>query len=292
MNKRKLLKQIMLGLSMSACSFCAFALDVIKLQTHQMSQNKAAHSAAVLQRALEITEPEYGAFKLEEVNITMNSARLLQSLITGELINVAYGPERNLWQEKIISVKVPVRLGLLSYRLLLVNKNALDEFKDVDSLDELKKIPVGLHSGWMTTKVLKANQFNTFEAGHFESLFLMLNKHRFDYIPRGIYEIFDELSARQDTLTNLTIEPTIALYIPTLTYVNVSPTQPRLAKRLEAGLITMLNSGELKTLLYQYYGKDIKQANLESRNIIKINNAGFNPPKELEQHMLLSDFPK
>lgn len=283
------LKHTAIVLLITLCSCRSYAIDIVKLQTHQMSENKAAHNAEVIKRALEITEPEYGAFKLEQINITMNSARLLQTLIAGELINVALGPERELWEQQVISVKVPVRLGLLSYRLLLTNKGALSNFEKVTTLQVLKAIPVGLHSGWMTTQVLKSNNFNVIEAGHFESLFLMLNKHRFDYIPRGIYEVYDELATHQPNLSNLVVEPTIALYMPTLSYVNISPSKPRLAKRLELGLLAMLETGELKTLLYKYYGEDIKRADLKNRKIFTIENPNFETQNSFKDKMLLTD---
>jgi hypothetical protein len=271
-------------------SFNSNAVDIVKLQLQQMSKNKAAHNTEVIRRALEITEPEFGDFRLDKINTTMSSARMLQSLIEGSLINTVIVPESDLWDKHTISVKVPVRLGLLSYRLLLVNKSDLSKFEKINTLDELKAIPVGLHKGWVTTKLFNLNAFNVIETGHFEGLFLMLNRYRFDYIPRGVYEVYDELASRQDVLKDIVVEPTIALFIPTMSYVNVSPTDPKIAKRLASGLLQLQNNGELKKILHKYYGNDIKRANLKNRKVFEINHPNFSPHDKLNYEILLENF--
>ena len=48
---------------------------------------------------------------------------------------------------------------------------------------------------------------------------------------------------------NVVIEPTIALYISTHSYVYVSPKNPRLYKRLEEGLTKLKTNEELEPLL-------------------------------------------
>lgn len=74
----------------------------------------------------------------------------------------------------------------------------------------------------------------------------MLNHDRFDFLPRGVNEIFEEYALRKDLLENVIIEPHLALYIPGATYVFVSPKYPELAERLEIGLIYgSINNGTI-----------------------------------------------
>ena len=152
--------------------------------------------------------------------------------------------------------------------------------KDVKDFDDLTKLTAGLQSGWVTAEVYKKLAVDVIIGHNFEGLFLMLNKHRFNYIPRAIYEIYDEYESRKDKLTDVVIEPTLALYLPMATYVYVSPSEPRLAERVEAGLRKLVSTGEMKKILFKYYAKEINQANLKSRRIIKIDNPYFNE-KEL-----------
>ena len=104
----------------------------------------------------------------------------------------------------------------------------------------------------------------------------MLNNDRFDYFPRAIYEVYDELENRQNILKDIVVEPTLALYIPTASYVYVSHEKPRIAQRLKYGLQQMVKNGELKVLFNKYYKEDIIRADLQNRKIIKIKNSYFN----------------
>lgn len=273
-----------------ACVFFSiksYSVDIVKLQLQQFSEHKAAHNSDVIRRALEITEPEYGAFKLQLIEINMNGDRMIHSSLSGELINTVIVPPSNEWDRQHIAIRIPIRLGLLSYRLLLVNKADLAKFEKIQTLQELKDLRVGLTNYWETTKILKNEAFNILETAHFDGLFLMLDKQRFDYLPRGIYEIFSELNARQNVLSNVVVEPTIALHIPMLSYVYVSPSEQRLAKRIKAGLQKLMFNGELKTLLYKHYGEDLVRANLKDRKVFEIKNSYYNQYDSIYNNYLL-----
>jgi len=108
-------------------------------------------------------------------------------------------------------------------------------------------------------------------------------------LPRSIYEIYAELEERKDTLENVVVEPTIALNIPMLSYVYVSPSEPRIAKRIKSGLQKLLANGELKELLYKHYGDDIIRANLQGRKIFQIENNYYNhDDNEYNNYLLYS----
>jgi len=65
---------------MALFSLKSYSVNLVKLQSQQMYENKAVHNAEVIRRTLEVTVPEYGPFKLEIVNLTMSSARMLKAL--------------------------------------------------------------------------------------------------------------------------------------------------------------------------------------------------------------------
>ncbi|MCJ8318601.1 MAG: transporter substrate-binding domain-containing protein [Colwellia sp.] len=233
---------------------------------------RSRYKDEVLLRALDISKQHYGPFTLEYINVDMTTNRALISISTDKLINLFIAPASKKWEKGTIPIKVPIRLGLLSYRLLLINKNNLDKFNKVESLTDLKKLTAGLQSGWTTTDIFNEHNIKSIIGHSFEGLFLMLDKNRFDYFPRAIYEAYDELENRKHTLTDIVVEPTIALYIPMPTYVYVSSSEPQIAKRLEFGLQKMATNGELKAILNMYYKEDIARANLQQRKIIEIKN--------------------
>ena len=112
--------------------------------------------------------------------------------------------------------------------------------------------------------------YNVLRVHNYESLFKMLNARRFDYIPRGVHEIYDELEARSKDIDNLMVEPHIVLLMPLPTYTYVSPKEQRLAKRIEIGLKKIIANGELDKLFNRYYADDITRANLSRRKVIEI----------------------
>jgi hypothetical protein len=254
----------------------AYPLDTVKFQRQQMSVKKTSHNIKVIRRSLEITQPEYGSFKLEIVDVDMSAIRMRSATADGKIINTVIVPASEQWDKHNIPVRIPVRLGLLSYRILLVNEVDLPSFDKVTTLHELNNFTAGLVKGWTTTEIYKSNKMNFVATGHFNGMFQMLDKQRFDYIPRGIYEIYDELEERNTLLKSVVVEPSLALYIPTSSYVYVSPTQPRLAKRIELGLGKLMANGELKEILFEFYESDIKRANLAGRKILEVANTYHN----------------
>jgi hypothetical protein len=100
----------------------------------------------------------------------------------------------------------------------------------------------------------------------------MLNLHRFNFLPRGINEIFDELAQRKYILPNVIIAPNLAVYLPTPTYIFVSPKYPRIAKRLQEGFELMIKDGSFDALFHQYFDKNIIKSNLNQRLILRLEN--------------------
>lgn len=265
-------RELLIVFVIALFSFSSYSTDIVKIRKQKLFNNKEAHNFEVIQRALEVTALEYGPFIFEEVFLSMNSSRMLKSISDGELINISLVPANKEWDSVNLPIKIPVRMGLLNYRLLVVNKADLNKFEKIDTLEDLNTFSAGLLKNWITTKVYQANKLNVIDVINLKSLFLMLNKDRIDYIPRTIYEIYDDMKAQSLASDNLVIEPTIVLHIPMHTYVYVSPKFPLLAERIESGLKKLLASGELKEILYKYYGANIQRAKLANRKVIFIDN--------------------
>ena len=252
------------------------AVDTVKILKPLLGHDKKSkHKDEVILRSLQVTEEEYGPYKFHTIDGNMSSGRSLISIQKGDIINTYIAPSNEELNTNTIAIKIPVRQGLSSYRLLLVDKDSLPTFSNVKTLDELGALTAGLHRGLVATSIFKEAGMKSITASNSEGLFLMLSRSRFDYIPRAVYEVYDELNTRKSELKNVVIEPTIALYLPMVSYVYVSPKEPRLAKRIETGLRILIASGEMKEILNKYYAEDIKRADLKNRTIIKINNPNF-----------------
>ncbi|MDO6444477.1 hypothetical protein Q4493_01690 [Colwellia sp. 1_MG-2023] len=271
---------------MLTSSFALYALDTVRfLKPTKGHEKRTLHKDEVILRALQLTEPEFGDYKIDTFTVDMTPSRAQQYIKEGKVLNTFINPSNKEWDKHAIAIKIPIRLGLISYRLLLVNKANLPAFKEVKTLEQLSQLTAGLQSSWVTTKVFNELEMSLVKSHTFEGLFLMLNKQRFDYLPRAIYEAYDELNIRKERIKNVVIEPNLALYLPMVTYIYVSKTEPRLARRLKLGLEKLLASGELKTILDKYYEEDIKRANLKNRTIIEIPNPNFTDQTVLEENL-------
>lgn len=247
------------------------ALDIIKM-TKSHSNKRTEYKNEIIAKALELTTDEYGPFQYTLLDMRMNRHRALSTIMTGHPNNIYVAPANKLWDENTIGIKVPIRRGLLNYRLLLIHQKDKEKFAQVKSLENLKRLTAGMRTGWVTTDIFHHAGMELVESQNFDGLFVLLNNHKFNYIPRAVYEIFDEIDSRRNELKNIMVEETLILHLPMPTYIYVSPQFPRIAKRLESGLRKMLDNGDLDNILHKYYTDDIKRANLKNRKIIKIDN--------------------
>lgn len=220
----------------------------------------------------------------------MNDDHAFVELKAGRTINVHFAFTRPEWEKDTLPIRIPIRRGIVNYRLLLVNEQDLDQFKDIKSAEQLKRLKAGLQTGWATTEIMKKAGFNVIEGNSYDGMFDMLTRRRFDYFPRGINEIFDEVEQRSGETNTIVIEPTLALYIPAATYIFVSPKNPRLARRIETGLELMIEDGTLQEIFNRYYSKDIEKSGLATRRIINIENPLLPIETPLDRPELWYDF--
>lgn len=271
----KLLRNCLLLLTF-CLPYSAIALDLIKVKRQPLAEVKSIHDNEILRRALDETVQQFGEYQIEIVDVNMPSNRELKATAEGEFVNVTISPANQIWDDNLIAVDVPIRQGLLSYRLLLVNKVDLQKFRQVKTLDDLNRFSAGLLDGWKTTQIYKKHLLNMTLTHNFAGMFAMLNKRRFGYIPRAFYEVHDELETMSAELTDIVIEPTLALHIKTETFFYISPKHPKIAKRLKVGLRKLDQIGELKSITNKYFGGYLKQADLQNRTIINIENPYYN----------------
>jgi len=271
-------------LMMLLCIICTYtlisntyALTTVRIAAPQTKHDKRfEHKYDVISTALKLTEAEYGSFTIKSELPLLQGKRMIDGVAKGDIINISIGPYNKDWDENTLTIPVPIRGGALSYRLLLIHKKDIERYQHVKTIEDLKNFNAGVLSTWATKELLQHQKLPTIDSNHYSGLFVMLNNHRFDYIARGIYEIFDELIAYAGQLNNIIIEPTLAIYAPTYTLVYVSPNYPKLAERLHKGLLLMEKNGDLKRIFNHYYGDSVKKSNIANRTILHLT-----PPPEL-----------
>lgn len=227
----------------------------------------------LLRQILEKTSSSYGPFKMLPAK-DMNVGRAIEFLKSGEseAVNVVWTTSSKLREDRLLPIRIPIRKGLLGYRIFLIKKEDQEKFSAIKSLDELKQLRVGQGHIWNDVKVFKGNGFEVVTGPNYEGLFRMLMEGRFDYFSRGINEAPGEYEARKDMFPDLTIEDSILLYYPWPKYFFTSKSNPILAERIELGLSMMIKDGSFERLFIKYHSKDIERVNLKNRKLFKINN--------------------
>lgn len=219
----------------------------------------------LLHRVMEVTERKYGKVELQFSRHKMSRVRSYDELRKGEKLHLMTEISRPDLDHKVIRINMPIRKDLENYRLFLIHKDNLPLFAEIKTLEDLKKITMGVGSQWTSRKIMGDHGFKLVTSNNYDGLFEMLAKKRFQAFPRGVDEIWDELEIRRKKYPNLVIAPSLALKIPLSAYFFVSPRYPQLAQRIEEGLKILTSSGEFDRLYAAAYGSNIRRAELDKR---------------------------
>ncbi|HAT31005.1 MAG TPA: amino acid ABC transporter substrate-binding protein [Janthinobacterium sp.] len=225
----------------------------------------------IMRMALEKTTPEFGPFELEASSEKMNEDRILSELKNGKSINIAWTSTSTEKEKDLLPIRIPLRKGILGYRVALIQANKQAEIDKIGTLIELKKLSIGQGIGWGDVKLYEANGFNVTTA-KYDDLFKMTASGRFDLFPRGISEAFAEEERNVKANPTLAVEKNILIYYPWPYYFFFNKSDAALQKRMEAGLRKMIKDGSFDVIFKKYNGKAIAQANLKGRKIFRIKN--------------------
>ena len=225
----------------------------------------------IMQMALKKTEPEFGAFELRPSTLKMNGLRYLSELENGRTINIAWSSTSEEMEEKFLPIRIPLRKGILGYRIALINEGKQALIDQVKSINDLKKLTVGQGNGWRDIQLYEANGIAVTQA-KYSNLFRMTAYERFDLFPRGINEVFSEFALHSQQNPTLAIEKNLLIYYPWPYYFFFNKNDAALKKRIELGLRKMMKDGSFDQIFIKYNGKAIERANLPGRRLIRINN--------------------
>lgn len=246
------------------------AVDIVKLSIR--NTNTKAYQKELISQALKASESKYGSYELIVHLADISSNRVFKELDKGtdQYININVGLTSIKRESSAIPIFIPLRKGLLNYRLLLVNEENVAKFSNVMTIEDLKQHSVGLLYDWVTTGIMKKQHFNIVESPSYDGLFRMLKANRFDYAIFGANDIYKKLQQPHIKNKKFVILPNIAVYIPSPSYIFVSKNAPRIAERLEWGMEKMIADGSFDQIFYQYHSEDINNADLKNRTIINI----------------------
>lgn len=252
----------LLATGASAMAADLAVLRVVTPGLHSSSVGHAVYFPKLLRLALEKTRNE-GPFEIVPINQHLTSPRQVMELKNNGIINLMWDGTNRQRETELWPVRVSLLRHLNDYRVFLIRAEDSERFKQIRTLDQLRGLKAGAGVNWPSTEILRANGIPVVTSIAYEYLFPMLRAKRFDYMPRGSYEVFHELGA--NAKENLAIEQTIFLHYPVPFYFFVSRENAKLGQRVERGLRIAIKDGSFDKLLNSIPAFRMAQADIDSR---------------------------
>lgn len=250
----------------------ALAADVVRWNrpASEIDQRRG-YAEQLLIAVLERTRAEFGDYVIDYAPVHMERPRQLSEMKEGELLNVTSNPANPVWLRELTAIRIPLDLGLQSWRLALIHRKNQPRLHAVTGAADLKRLRAGANSVWVSAATLKDHGYTVVTGNNYEGLFTMLMADRFDYFPRGVNEIFPEFDARTRQHPDLAIDDGLLLYDAAASLFFVSPKAPRLAARIKAGMEAMLKDGSLERFLLEHHKPVLLRARLCQRRRIDVS---------------------
>ncbi len=236
---------LILALGLSSAALCA-PLRVVTPGVHPSSAGHAVYFPKLLRLALEKTAASDGPFEIIAIDQHLTSPRQVTELKQNGIINLMWDGSNKQRETELWPVRVSLLRHLNDYRVFLIREEDAARFGQITTLEQLRKLKAGAGVNWPSTEVLRHNGLPVVTSIAYEYLFPMLRAKRFDYMPRGVYEVWHELQANPHEA--LALEQTIFLHYPVPFYFFVSHENKALGERVERGLKLAIKDGSFNKL--------------------------------------------
>lgn len=222
----------------------------VRIERAQSSDNQSHdYYQDLLERVLAVTAPEYGVRGIETVDIRVSQYRGLMLLNRGAL-DVFWAGTDVYREENYRPIRIPLIAGLLGYRVPVIRPDSVPLFDSIETAEQLKKLKACQGTQWPDSDILEHNGFSVERVIGFELMYSMLHESRCDYFPRGLNEVYAELSSPEHN--DLIAYDRIIIRYPLPMYFFVGKHNQALQERIELGLSRLLASGELAHIIQNH----------------------------------------
>lgn len=271
----------------SAAALGAMPARAAPLVRYPQSENEGSGKEAehypvrLLRMALERSGHDY---TLEASPVMMRQNRALAELQNGRVIDIAWTMASQERESMLLPIRIPLDMGLIGWRLLLVRERDVARFGAIRSAAQLQKLDALQGHDWPDTEILRANQYRVQTASDYAGMFRMLQSGRVDYFPRAVFEVWNEAVSFADH--GLVVAPGVALHYPSAFYFFVHRDNTALAVALQRGLDSMRAEGSFARLFIDYYGDMVARSALDKRRIFELRNPLLSPATPLARREL------
>jgi hypothetical protein len=241
-------------------------------RTYVYEKGSDTYEIALLRLALDHTIAGSGPYTLVELGEELTEGRALVALNQGRF-DVTFMVLDPVREQAVLPVRIDITRGIQGLRIFLVHSDALAGFSEVKTLDELRdRYVAGFGAQWSDLPVLRSNGFHVETATETSALYQMLEHKRFDFFPRGVNEVWDNLEQHRDWAPHMAVERSLALFYPLVQCFVVAKTNQELATRIQRGLEASLADGSMKRLFLRFHQTFLQKADLKTRRIFYLVN--------------------
>lgn len=116
---------------------------VIRHPTGQSEKDKRyEYMITLLKLILDHTTEAYGAYELQPNTMPMTPERMIRDVVDGKL-DVIQFPISERANAELLPIRIPMRKGLLGWRILLIRNEDQEKFAQVKTLEDLKQFKAG-----------------------------------------------------------------------------------------------------------------------------------------------------
>ncbi len=226
-------------------------------------------------------------YKIKNYPQHIPKGRAFQFLAKNQELDVIFGGASIERVAKNRAIHFPLIKGLNGWRVALIKANKHHTFLNTETVNELKTYSLGQSHSWSDSQILDFNGFNLIKGSSYKGMYQMLIRDRFDYFPRSVLEIQDDLNKYQDS--GIVTEPHIMIHYPSAFYFYVNKHNTELADDIEQGLERALNDGCFDRVFNPFFGDIVLQIQQENRRVFHINNPFLPKKVPLERNELWID---
>ena len=232
------------------------------------SDARAQYPIALLKLALDKTGVNYELRPSDRILLTGKAMRQLRE---NREVNVVWSMTDSQREKELTAIRIPIAKGLIGLRVFVINKEKKPKFDDVLSLNDMRKLVPIQGEEWPDTKILQANGFNVFTVPEFREGYDMIKQGKGDFFPRSVMEVTAELE-EEGRRTNLSLEPSMALYYPTAMYYFVNGNNKTLENLIQTGLNRAIEDGSFDALFESTYAPILESLDVNKRKIFTLEN--------------------
>jgi len=229
------------------------------------------HTRKLLHHVLDDSLNKFGHYKLLGSDF-ITQGRAFSELVNNAGLDIVTAAPSLSREKSTHAIPIPINRGLLGVRICLLQKGNTGKFQHIETLQDIidNKIVFGQGEHWPDTQILKANGLRVFTSPLHANLHQMLRAGRFDCFPRAVSELDDELE--QYGSEGLEVEGSFAIVYKLPLFFWFNSENIALIESVHSGLLKSVADRSYHEINRQSFEAILKKYNLESRNIIYLNN--------------------